>query len=46
MAGAVDSDALLFGYGDQHWQSNEQAHHSKFGAYDSRKRAGDISFAC
>ncbi|CAD6579778.1 MAG: hypothetical protein ASARMPRED_009247 [Alectoria sarmentosa] len=44
--GAVDSDAVLFSYGDQNWGSNDQAHHSDFGAYDSGSRQGDTGFSC
>ncbi|MCJ1264481.1 hypothetical protein MMC22_004353 [Lobaria immixta] len=45
-AGAVDSDAVLFNYGEQNWGSNDQEHHSKFGAYDSGSRQGDTGFSC
>ena len=44
--GAIDSDAVLFHYNDQDWGSNDQAHHSNFGAYDHGKREGDTGFAC
>ncbi len=44
--GAVDSDPLLFTYGDQDWGSNDQAHHPNWGAYDSGKREGDTGFSC
>jgi hypothetical protein len=44
--GAVDSDAILFQYGDQSWGSNDQAHHSNWGAYDNGKREGDTGFSC
>ena len=46
IAGNVDDDAVLFEYGDQHWGSNDQEHHSNFGAYDSGKREGDTGFTC
>ena len=44
--GAVDDDAVLFTYGDQDWGSNDQPHHSNFGAYDNGKREGDTGFSC
>ena len=45
-AGAVDSDPVNFNYQDQAWGSNDQPHHSNFGAYDSGKREGDTGFSC
>lgn len=42
----VDTDALLFEYGGQHFGSNDQAHYCNFGAYDSGKREGDCGFSC
>lgn len=44
--GKVDSDAILFKYGDQSWGSNDQPHHSDFGAYDNGKREGNTGFQC
>ncbi len=44
--GAVDDDAVSFQYGDQNWGSNDQAHHSNFGSYDSGSRSGDTGFNC
>lgn len=44
--GAVDDDAILFNYGDQSWGSNDQPHHSNWGAYDNGKREGDTGFSC
>lgn len=44
--GAVDDDAIAFLYGDQSWGSNDQAHHSNWGAYDDGKREGDTGFSC
>ncbi len=44
--GAVDDDPINFKYGDQTWGSNDQAHHSNFGAYDSGKREGNTGFQC
>ncbi|KAL8724555.1 MAG: hypothetical protein Q9181_006778, partial [Wetmoreana brouardii] len=45
-AGNVDADAVLFDYDNQHWGSNDQEHHSNFGAYDNGKREGDTGFTC
>ena len=45
-AGAVDSDLVNFNYQDQAWGSNDQPHHSNFGAYDSGKRECDTGFSC
>lgn len=45
-AGEVDNDAVLFDYADQHWGSNDQEHHSNFGAYDNGFRQGDTGFSC
>jgi hypothetical protein len=45
-AGNVDSDAVLFNYGDQAFGSNDQAHHCDFGAYDNGARDGDCGFTC
>ncbi|KAI4116552.1 MAG: hypothetical protein LQ338_007691 [Usnochroma carphineum] len=45
-AGAVDDDPIKFSYGDQEWDSNNQEHHSNFGAYDSGSRNGDSGFSC
>ena len=44
--GAVDDDPLLFTYGNQDWGSNDQPHHSNWGAYDNGKREGDTGFSC
>lgn len=44
--GPVDDSPLLFTYGDQDWGSNDQAHRSNWGAYDSGKREGDTGFRC
>jgi hypothetical protein len=45
-AGNVDNDAVLFKYAEQHFGSNDQAHHCNFGAYDNMKREGDCGFTC
>ena len=45
-AGPEDESAVLFHYNDQDWGSNDQAHHSDFGAYDNGKREGDTGFTC
>ncbi|KAL8812539.1 MAG: hypothetical protein Q9223_007265 [Gallowayella weberi] len=45
-AGRADADAVLFDYNGQHWGSNDQEHHSNFGAYDHGKREGDTGFQC
>ena len=44
--GAVDDDPVWFGYNGQSWNSNDQEHHSNFGAYDSGYRQGDTGFSC
>ena len=45
-AGPVDDSAVLFNYNGQAWGSNDQDHHSNFGAYDNGKREGDTGFTC
>ena len=45
-AGSTDDAAVLFSYNGQNWGSNDQAHHSNFGSYDSGRRNGDTGFSC
>lgn len=42
----VDKDPVLFRYSGQSWDSNDQAHHCNFGAYDNGNRDGDCGFTC